>query len=126
MMSMQTWSSISVYDFFRTYNWAGETSQLEVFDSVEFVEKAQYLFSLNLQDFLGQSNWKGYQEKPTFSQPIQPSTESLLSLSVNNFFRGIRWKKPPQIAPTSNQSSLKPPSDSNSSDLDLNNLSDLF
>ena len=126
MMSRQTWSSISVYDFFRTYNWTGETTEIEFFDSVELVEQYQSLFSLNLKDFLGKSNWKGQQETKTFSQEIQQSNQSLLSLSVNNFFRGIRWKKPPEIAPTSNNSSFIPPTDKTSSDLDLNNLSDLF
>ena len=126
MMSRQTWSSISVYDFFRTYNWAGETTEIEFFDSVELVDKYQSLFSLNLKDFLRQSNWKGHQENQTFSQGIKPPNQSLLSLSVNNFFRGIRWKKQPKIAPTSNQLSFTPPTDQTSSDLDLNNLSDLF
>ncbi len=126
MMSRQTWSSISVYDFFRTYNWTGETTNLELFESVELVEKSQSLFSLNLKDFLGQSNWTGHQENQNISQEIQPNDQSLLSLSVNNFFRGIRWKKEPTIAPTSNNSSFIPPTDKTSSDLDLNNLSDLF
>ena len=126
MMSRQTWSSISVYDFFRTYNWTGESTEIEFFDSVELVDKYQSLFSLNLKDFLGKSNWTGHQETQNISQEIQPSNESVLSLSVNNFFRGIGWKKRPEIAPTSNNSSFKTPTDKTSSDLDLNNLSDLF
>ena len=126
MMSIQTWSSISVYDFFRTYNWTGETTEIDFFDSVELVDKYQSLFSLNLKDFLGQSNWTGHQENKNISQEIQPSNESVLSLSVNNFFRGIGWEKRTKIAPTSNNSSFKYPTDKTSSDLDLNNLSDLF
>ena len=51
MMSMETWSSISVYDFFRTYNWEGKTSKLDDFDSVELREQSQSLLSLSLKDF---------------------------------------------------------------------------
>lgn len=126
MMSRQTWSSISVYDFFRTCNWVGETSNIKDFDAVELIENSQSLLSLNLKDFLGKSNWKGHQEPQTFSEQVQLSPESLLSLSVNTFFRGIRWKKPPEIAPMPKKSSFTPPNDNTSSDLDLNNLSDLF
>ncbi|MDJ0731278.1 MAG: hypothetical protein QNJ33_14925 [Crocosphaera sp.] len=126
MMSRQTWASISVYDFFRTYNWTGETTDLVPFDSVEFFQKSQSLLSLNLREFLIQSNWKGDKKAYFFSQSIQPSNQSLLRLSVNNCFRQIRWEKPLEIAPTSNKLSLKPPDDKTSSNLDLNNLSDLF
>ena len=126
MMSRQTWSSVSVYDFFRTYNWAGETTNLQDLEAVELIEKAQSLLALNLKDFLVQSNWKGQQVTQTFSEQVQLAPESLLSLSVNSFFQGIRWKKPPEIAPMSKKSSLTPPNENKSPDLDLNNLSDLF
>ncbi|MGK7940509.1 MAG: hypothetical protein AB4062_10255 [Crocosphaera sp.] len=126
MMSRKTWSSISIYDFFRTYNWAGDTTELEVFDAVELVQNSQYLLSSNLKDFLRKSNWKGQKEANSFSPSLPPLNESLLSLSVNHFFRGIGWKKSPEIAPTSKKSSFTPPTDKTSSDLDLNNLSDLF
>ena len=126
MMSRQTWSSVSVYDFFRTCNWVGETTSLQNLDAVELIESAQSLLDLNLKDFLGQSNWKGQQETQTFSEQVQLAPESLFSLSVNSFFREIRWKKPPEIAPMSKKSSLTPPNHNTSSDLDLNNLSDLF
>ncbi|MDJ0509630.1 MAG: hypothetical protein QNJ64_10305 [Crocosphaera sp.] len=126
MMSRKTWSSISVYDFFRTYNWIGETTDLKAFDAVELLEISQSLLSSNLQDFLKKSNWKGHKDVNSFSPLIQPSNESLLNLSVNHFFRGIGCKKSPEIAPKSNNLSFTPPSNTNSSDLDVNNLSDLF
>ena len=126
MMSRQTWSSVSVYDFFRTCNWVGETTSLQNLDAVELIENAQSLLALNLKDFLGQSNWKGQQETQTFSEQVQLAPESLFNLSVNSFFQGIRWKKTPEIAPMPKKSSLTHPNDNTSSDLDLNNLSDLF
>ncbi len=126
MMSRKTWSSISVYDFFRTYNWAGETTDLEVFNAVELVQNSQSLLSSNLKDFLRQANWTGDKDVNSFLASIHPLNESLLSLSVNHFFREIGWKKSPEIAPISNKSSFTYPTDKTSSDLDLNNLSDLF
>ncbi|MGK7879258.1 MAG: hypothetical protein AB4060_04040 [Crocosphaera sp.] len=126
MMSRETWSSVSVYDFFRTCNWVGETTSIQNLDAFELIESAQFLLALNLKDFLEQSNWKGQQETQTFSEQVQLAPEYLFSLSVNSFFRGIRWKKPQEIAPMSKKYSLRPQKHNTSSDLDLNNLSDLF
>ncbi|MEL4895262.1 hypothetical protein [Crocosphaera sp. Alani8] len=123
---METWSSISVYDFFRTYNWEGKTSKLDDFDSVELREQSQSLLSLSLKDFLGSCNWKGYQEKQKISHLIQPSNDSLLNLTVDSFFQGIRWESTPKIAPISNKSSFATTNNLTSSDLNINNLSDLF
>ncbi|WP_232287257.1 hypothetical protein WH8501_09120 [Crocosphaera watsonii WH 8501] len=38
-------SSISVYDFFRTCNWVGETSNIKDFDAVELIENSQSLLA---------------------------------------------------------------------------------
>ena len=125
-MSMQTWSSISVYDFFRTYNWTGETTDIELFEPVELVQNAQSLFSLNLKDFLRQSNWQGHKKNNSLSQSSQPLSESLFNLSVNNFFREMQWQTLPEIAPMSKNSLFTPLTNETSSDFNLNNLSDLF
>ncbi len=126
MMSMQTWSSISVYDFFRTYNWTGETINLELPDVSETSNKTESLLSLNLQDFLLKSNWTGRQKELFSSPSVQFSKEDLLSLSVKNFCQEIGWKGLPNIAPSSNPSSSVNLDNSFSKDLDLDNLSDLF
>ncbi|MGK7957359.1 MAG: hypothetical protein AB4063_19225 [Crocosphaera sp.] len=126
MMSIQTWSSISVYDFFRTYNWTGETVTLGNPNFTETSDDTELLFSLNLQEFLLKSNWKGRQKECFLSPSVQLSTESLLSLSVKNFCQVVQWKEPPNIAPSSNPSSSVNLENLSSTDLDLDNLSDLF
>ena len=126
MMSIQTWSSISVYDFFRTYNWTGETVKLGLPNVTETSDNTELLFSLNLQEFFLKSNWKGRQKERFLSQSVQLSTESLLSLSVKNFCQVVQWKELPNIAPSSNPSSSVNLENLSSTDLDLDNLSDLF
>ncbi|EAZ90514.1 hypothetical protein [Crocosphaera chwakensis] len=126
MMSQKTWSSISVYDFFRTCNWTGEKIVLTTFNATDQSKNDQSLLRLNLQEFLLQSNWDGKQVKDFRSQSIKQSNQSLLSLSVKDFFKGIVWKSSPNIVPTSKPSSSKNSIDSSSTDLDLDNLSDLF
>ncbi|ACB51461.1 hypothetical protein cce_2111 [Crocosphaera subtropica ATCC 51142] len=126
MMSRKTWSSISVYDFFRTYNWTGETDTLAVLNPNHRTENSESLLSLNLQRFLLQSNWTGIQETISLSQSLNRSQESLLSLSVRDFFQEMVWKSYPTIAPISKPSSSRNSIDSSSTDLDLDNLSDLF
>ncbi|MDJ0661437.1 MAG: hypothetical protein QNJ42_18390 [Crocosphaera sp.] len=126
MMSRQTWSSISVYDFFRTYNWTGETINLVAPNVTKTKQKTESLLSLNLQEFLLKSNWTGKQKQVSLSRSIQHSKESLFSLSVKSFCKEIHWKKPPNIAPSSNPSSSVNLDNLSSTDLDLDNLSDLF
>ena len=125
-MSIETWSSLSVYDFFRSHNWTEKTTELEFFDGVELIQNSQSLFSLNLKNFLRQSNWQGYKKANYLSQSIQPLNESLFNLSVNNFFRRMRWETPPEIAPMSKNSLFASLTNDTSSDFNLNNLSDLF
>lgn len=126
MMSRQTWSSISVYDFFRTYNWTGETINLELPSVTETSHKTESLLSLNLQEFLLKSNWTGQTQKVNSFPSIQHSNQFLLSLSVKSFCQQIEWKERPNIAPSSNPSSSVNLDNLSSTDLDLDNLSDLF
>ncbi len=126
MMSMETWSSISVYDFFRTYNWTGESTNLEPLNASEITNQTELLLSLNLQEFLLKSNWTGKQKEHFLSPSVRFSKECLLSLSVKNFCQEIQWKEPPNIAPSSNPSSSVKLDNLSSTDLDLDNLSDLF
>lgn len=126
MMSRQTWSSISVYDFFRTYNWTGENINLTPPNVTETSHKTESLLSLKLQEFLLNSNWTGRQKQVSLSPSIQRSKKSLLSLSVKNFCHEIAWKKPPNIAPLPNPSPSVTLDNLSSTDLDLDNLSDLF
>ncbi len=126
MMSRKTWSSISVYDFFRTCNWTGEKIVLTTFNTTEQSKNDQSLLKLNLQQFLLQSNWNGKKVKDFVPESIEQSNQSLLSLSVRDFFQQIVWKSSSNIAPSSQPSSSKNFINSSSTDLDLDNLSDLF
>ncbi|MGB5769810.1 MAG: hypothetical protein WBM32_08075 [Crocosphaera sp.] len=126
MMSMKTWSSISVYDFFRTYNWTGETVTLEPLNPVKKVQKSESLLSLSLGEFLLQSNWQGQKVKTLLNTSTKRTQKSLLTLSVADFFQEIVWQSRPEIAPMSNKSSVTSSIDTPSLNLDLNNLSDLF
>ncbi|MDJ0843945.1 hypothetical protein [Crocosphaera sp.] len=126
MMSRKTWSSISVYDFFRTYNWTGESIDLELPNVTETQQETDSLLSLNLQSFLLRSNWAGKQKRVPLSPSIQHSKASLLSLSVKKFCQEIEWKGLPNVAPISNNSSSVNLDNLSSKDLDLDNLSDLF
>lgn len=126
MMSRQTWSSISVYDFFRTYNWTGEKIPVTPLKSKDLSHQSEDLFSLNLGEFLLKSNWTGKQEKGFTTESLQLSNESLLSLSVRNFFQSVVWKSNPNIAPVAKPHSASNLINSSSTDLDLDNLSNLF
>ncbi|MDJ0597973.1 MAG: hypothetical protein QNJ37_03915 [Crocosphaera sp.] len=126
MMSRQTWSSISVYDFFRTYNWTGKTIKLYPFNLTDKVNNTESLLFLSLREFFLQSNWTGKQVKKFISPNTNQSEESLFSLSVNDFFQAMVWKSSLNIAPNPNPSLSLNSIDSSSSKLDLDNLSDLF
>lgn len=125
-MNRQTWFSISVYDFFRTCNWTGEKIILSTLNTTEESTNDKFLLTLNLKEFLLKSNWDGKQIKSFVPESIELSNQSLLNLSIRDFCQQIVWKSPPNLAPNSQPFSSKNSMDLSSTNIDLDNLSNLF
>jgi hypothetical protein len=89
------------------------------------------LLCLQVQDFLGQANWRGEAvtaKAPSLTQPLRPTAEFSLTLPVAEFMRFINWQggfnAGSAIAP---ETVKKVPSFARpSSEIDLDHLSDLF
>ncbi|MEA5533881.1 hypothetical protein [Crocosphaera sp. XPORK-15E] len=126
MMSITAWAGLSVNDFFRTYNWTGQTPKLQPLDTSKNNIKPSSFLCLSLGEFLSQGNWTGKVSPQPLNKATPISNKALMTLPVAEFFQEMGWQGLPNIAPMAQKSSLSKAISSPSQDLNVNNLSDLF
>lgn len=126
MMKTTAWAELSVYDFFKAYNWTGEPPKLDPLHGTQNTVDASSFLCLSLAEFLQQVNWNGKQNTRNFSQPITRSHDSLMTLSVTRFFQEMVWESSPEIAPMPQKNVTSKANSQSYQELDVNNLSDLF
>lgn len=111
----------SVEQFFQAANWEGRSKEIQA----TLPKEAGLSLCLNVGEFFSRHNWEG---KPSIlTTETVVVEEVVITRTVKEFFAYLSWEGKPQVAKMSTIGVKKTPSlDSESGDLNLNDLSDLF
>lgn len=113
-------SLATVEQFFQTVNWEGRSRKLKP----ALPEASGSPLCLRVGEFFSRHNWEG---KPATLIEETVVKEMLITQTVQQFFAYLSWEGKPQVAKMPTPEIQRTPSlDSGSSDLNLNDLSDLF